>query len=118
MSTEAAERPDPRVSGAIEQLQGLIRQRYPAAEFEVSTDPEEPENVHLITTVDLEDPDEVLDLVLDRVLEFQVEQRIPVHVIPVRSPRRILESLDEQRRNRPLRPRGTASLARDVLGQR
>src|SRR5437867_8817454 len=117
MSIEATERPDRRVSAAIEQLQGLIRQHYPAAEFEVSTDPEEPENVHLITTVDLEDPDEVLDLVLDRVLELQVEQRIPVHVIPVRSPQRILQSLDEPRRNRPLRPAGSASLARDVLGQ-
>src|SRR5436305_7440714 len=112
MCTEASVRPDSRVTAAIEQLQALIQQRYPAADFEVSTNPEEPENVHLITAVDLEDPDEVLDLVLDRVLDLQIEQRIPVHVIAIRSEERILQTLDEPSRNKPSRPRGKKSPAR------
>src|SRR5205085_12420539 len=101
MSTEAAERPDSRVTAAIEQLQAVVQQRYPAAEFEVSTNAEEPENVHLITAVDLEDPDELLDLALDRLLDLQIEERIPLHVIPSRSEAGILQTMDGPRRNKP-----------------
>ena len=90
-----------RMHGALDELRGLIRAHYPQARFSVTRGHDEPENVHLITTVDLEDADEVLDLVIDRVVELQVEERIPVHVIPVRPVERVLETLRERERFEP-----------------
>lgn len=84
---------DRRTQNALAELMSLIRSKYPDAEFDVSTGHDDPENIHLITTVDLDDPDEVSDLVADRLIELQVEDRIPVYVIPVRTPARILAEL-------------------------
>lgn len=92
------ERLAPRVQGALDELRSTITERYPTASFAISRDVEEPENVHLMTTVDLDDPEEVLDLVIDRLIELQVEERIPVHVIPIRTPERILAELRAERR--------------------
>src|SRR5205814_3366851 len=84
---------DSRMQRALDELRGVITARYPRATFEIVRDRDEPENVDLLTTVDLEDPDEVLDVVLDRLVQLQVEERIPVHVIPLRTPERILADL-------------------------
>src|SRR5436309_2917370 len=86
---------DIRTRAALEDLRLRIRERYPTATFDVSHDPDEPVNVLLTTTVDVDDPDDVLDLVMDRLLELQVEERIPVYVIPVRTPERILAAIKE-----------------------
>lgn len=90
MKHEQADQNDPRVAQALAELEQTIRERYPNARFAVSYGADEPENVHLLTTVDLVDPDEVVDLVLDRLVDLQVEEGIPVYVIPVRTPERIL----------------------------
>jgi hypothetical protein len=79
----------PRMQQALEELQGVIRQHYPTATFAVSRGEDDPEAVHLTTTVDLDDPDEVLDVVIARLLELQVEEQLPVYVIPVRAPERV-----------------------------
>jgi len=75
---------------AIKELEGAIGHRYPTATFEVSRGEDDPEAVHLTTTVDLDDPDEVLDLVIARVMELQVEEKLPLYVIPVRTPERVV----------------------------
>lgn len=103
MSQEHAERLDPRVQRALDELRSTIQERYPTAGFSVSRGHDEPENIHLIATVDLEDPDEVGDLVSDRLIELQVEERIPVYVIPVRTPERILAELQTEAGKRPQR---------------
>jgi hypothetical protein len=92
-----------RVQGAIDELRQTILQRYPDAQFSVTRGPDEPENIHLITTVDLDDPEEVLDLVLDRMIELEVDERIPVYVIPVRTPGRILAELKPGRKSDRIR---------------
>jgi hypothetical protein len=74
---------------ALEELQEIIGQHYPTATFAVSRSEDDPEAVHLTTTVDLDDPDEVLDVVIARVMELQVEEKLPVYVIPVRTPERV-----------------------------
>lgn len=98
MSAEHGENLDLRMQSALEELRGVIGVRYPGATFAVARDRDEPDNVDLLTTVDLEDPDEVLDLVLDRLIQLQVEERIPVHVIPMRTPERILAELKGERK--------------------
>ena len=104
MSKEHAEGLDPRTQGALDELRQVIGERFPSAQFEVAFGHDEPKNVHLMTTVDLDDPDEVLDLVIDRLVELQVEERIPVYVIPLSTPERRLAALRaEQRPERTVR---------------
>jgi hypothetical protein len=100
MSAERTNPIDPRVQSAVDELEGLIRGQYPTATFEVSHGQDEPENIHLTATVDVDDPDEVLKAVIDRVVELQVEERIPIHVIPIRTPERILASMSNETRAR------------------
>jgi hypothetical protein len=99
MSQEQEQPPelDARAHQAIAELEQTIRQRYPAAAFELSPSPEDPRSIHLIAIVDVDDPDEVGDLVLDRVLDLSVEEGIPVHVIPVRPTERIAAEKQRQR---------------------
>jgi hypothetical protein len=92
---------DPRIRQAIDELRRTIRERYPSAQFAVERGHDEPENVHLITTVDLDDPDEVVDLVLDRMIELEVDERIPLYVIAVRTPERILAATGPPGRRDP-----------------
>ncbi len=84
---------DSRTQSALIELRDLIQSRYPTASFEISRGHDEPINIHLDVTVDIDDPFEVLDMVLDRLLEFQIDERIPIHVIPVRTPERIEAAL-------------------------
>jgi hypothetical protein len=78
---------DPRRTQAIEELSDLIRQYYPTATFGVSPDPDEPDVTILWTTVDVDDTDEVLDLVIERQLQWQIEEGVPVYVMPLGTPR-------------------------------
>lgn len=84
---------DAKTEAAIEDLRRRIVSQYPTATFEVSRNVDEPRNVHLTAIVDLDEPGDVLDLVIDRVVELQVDEGIPVHVIPVRTPERILAAM-------------------------
>jgi hypothetical protein len=42
----------------------------------------------LLAVADVNDPDEVGDLVVERVVALHVEEGIPLHVIPLRTPER------------------------------
>ena len=59
-----------------------------------------PEVTHLTTTVDVDDPDEVVDLVIDRMLELTIDEGIPVYVIPIRTPERVATLRQEERTRR------------------
>lgn len=83
-----------RVRDAIAELQAMISRRYPTAVFQVARDLDEPANVLLKTILGLDDPDDVFDLVSERLLELQVDERVPVHVIPLRTPKRVLASMN------------------------
>lgn len=80
--------PDPRLREAIAELRQLIRDHHPEAIFSIGIG-DDPEGVWLTATVDVDDPDEVVDLYIDRILEMQVEEGLPLHVLPVRTPERI-----------------------------
>ena len=73
---------------AISELTSLIRSRYPTAAFDVSPDPDDPDLTLLWATVDVDDTDEVLDLVMERALQLQVDEGVPVYVVPIRTPER------------------------------
>jgi hypothetical protein len=89
MRTEQAPRLSPRMQQAVDELTGLVRTHYPEATFRVSRSPEDRRGIHLLATVDVEDTDTVMDIVVDRVVELQVEQHLPIHVIPLHTPARV-----------------------------
>jgi hypothetical protein len=66
----------------------LVRHRYPDATFRVARSPEDPETILLKPVVDVDDRDEVLSLVLDRLGELQIEEQLPLFVVPLRPPAR------------------------------
>ena len=79
---------DPHVQAAVVELQALIQQHYPTATFQEKLG-EDPEGTYLMATVDVEDTDEVVDVYIDRLLEFQIDAGIAVYVVPIRPLKRI-----------------------------
>jgi hypothetical protein len=73
---------------ALDELKDLVRQRYPDATFRVARSPENPETVLLKPVIDVEDRDEVMDVVIDRLVELQNVEQLPLFVVPVRSKER------------------------------
>jgi hypothetical protein len=90
------------VQGAVEELRALIAERYPGARFDVF-ERDDPEGVRLQATVDIEDTDEVMDVVMDAVYDIQVERGLPVYVVTEQSLPRVTEQLRARaRRTSPL----------------
>ena len=90
MGTEREPKLTPRMREALSELEGLIREHYPDAVFRVTRSPDDTRAVLLMTTLDIDDRDAVVDLVIDRVMQFQLEEHLPVHVIPVRPRERVV----------------------------
>jgi hypothetical protein len=72
-----------RIEYAARELQATISARYPAATFRLVRAADDPLAYHLLAAVDVDDPDDVGDLVLDRMLGMQIDEGIPLHVIPL-----------------------------------
>ena len=78
---------DPPMTAAIDDLRSLISARYPSTTFELA-EGEDPDGLYLTATVDVDDPDEVVDLFVERLTDLQVEDGLPLYVIPIRTPER------------------------------
>jgi len=72
----------------VEELKGLILERHPEATFEISPGPENPTAIHLHAYVDLDDPFEMTDEIIDRIVDIQIDHEIPLSVAPHRTPER------------------------------
>ena len=98
-----------RIPTALAELRQMITRRYPDAGFAVAPGPEDATETHLIVRVDLDDTDEVLDLIMDRLLYFQVDEGLPVYVSPRRTPARrdAMWAARQQQGTSPLPPLGT-----------
>lgn len=84
MRAEREPKLSPRMQAALEELKGLVRERYPEATFQITRSPEDEKTILLKPVVDVEDRDEVMDVVIDRLVELQSEEQIPVFVVPIR----------------------------------
>jgi hypothetical protein len=80
---------DERLNSAIAELQELILHHFPEATFCIESGIDDPEAIHLVATVDVEDRFDVLDLVSEHVMDIQIDAGIPIFVIPRRTPERI-----------------------------
>ncbi|MCX6020192.1 MAG: hypothetical protein NTZ05_00380 [Chloroflexi bacterium] len=79
----------PRIRAALDELQATIARNYPAATFQV-TEGDDPTGIYLRVTVDVEDTDDVVDVYIDRLVDLQVEEHLPVYVLTLQSPERDL----------------------------
>ena len=98
----------PRLEPVIAALQQQVTRRYPDARFEVF-EAEDPRGTYLRAVVDVEDTDEVVDLVIDRPLDLQVEERLPLYFVVSRPSERRLE------RPRPGVETGPGAVGRALL---
>ena len=90
---------DARSQRAIDELSAVIRTHYPSATFATRPGIDDPEATYLIATVDVDDPDDVLDAVVDRLLTLQVEEGLSVYVLPIHPPQRVAETMRRQHRD-------------------
>ncbi len=88
MTREERKHNDQHIERAVAELQAMIVARYPEATFAVWQG-EDPIGTYLTATVDVPDTDDVTDLIIERLIVMQVEEELPVYVIPVRPIARI-----------------------------
>jgi hypothetical protein len=95
--------PQPAVAAAPTELDDHIRAQFPTATF-VVTQEDDPTRVYLTATVDIDDPDEVVDLGIDRQLTLQIGDGLPLSVVPVRTPERVAKQVAQaaQKRRAPI----------------
>lgn len=80
---------EPKMQAAIDELAGMIAARYPSAQFRVSHHPEEPTTILLDAIVDVDDTEEVLDVVLERMEQLRLDVGVPILVLPLHTPERV-----------------------------
>jgi hypothetical protein len=93
----------PAMEEAINELKGTISERFPQASFVVE-EGFDPKGIYLVTTVDIADTDEVMDVVGDRLVELQVEEGLPIYVTSLRPIQRVLAELREREQASSLSP--------------
>ncbi|MGH2353292.1 MAG: hypothetical protein ACRDI2_22870 [Chloroflexota bacterium] len=59
----------------------------------------------------MDDTTEVIDLIVDRMLELQIDEGLPVYVIPIHTPERVATTLATQSAAGRSPARGTVLLA-------
>ena len=92
MSYDCSRYDDARIRAVTADLQSLILEHYPDAAFAVS-EGEDPPGIYLHVTVDVEDIDKVVDVFIDRPVDLQLDEGLPVYVIPVRPLERTVAEL-------------------------
>ena len=93
----------PAMEKGVNELKGRISARFPQASFVVE-EGFDPKGVYLVTTVDIADTDEVIDIVGDRLVELQVDEGLPIYVTPLRPIQRVIAELREREHTPPASP--------------
>jgi hypothetical protein len=88
---------------AVNELKGRIAERFPQASFVVE-EGFDPKGIYLVTTVDIADTDEVMEVIGDRLVELQVEEGLPIYVTPLRPIARVIAELREREAATPPAP--------------
>lgn len=109
MSASRTAKANDRITAAVAELKALVLQRYPEASFNV-TRGDDPEGVYIWASIDADDLDLVTDFLANRLLELQVDEDLPVYVVPIRPVERVLA---EFRAERALQAEDTSPQRRD-----
>jgi hypothetical protein len=86
----------PKMQAAIDELKGMIVARFPVATFDVRQR-YDPPGVSLHAIVDVDDTDEVFEVVVDRLIDLQVYEGVPIYVVPQWPRERIWADFEERR---------------------
>ena len=81
-----------RIEEVLGEFKGMIAERFPQATFAVERG-DDPPGIYLVATVDVEDADDVFAVVVERLLEVQIEEGLPVYVTAIRPVERTLAEL-------------------------
>jgi len=100
MTTTSVALDTPQMNAAIAEIKQRILEHFPEATFEVGPG-EDPSGMYLIATVDLEDLGEVVDLFLDRLVDIQIDEELPLYVITTRPIARTREMVRRERERMP-----------------
>jgi hypothetical protein len=100
MTNEPSAFQSPRMEAAMEEINYLIQQRFPEATFDAGPG-EDPMGMHLVATVDLEDLGDVEDLHIGRLVDMQVDELLPLYVIPTRPIERSPRMMRREREKSP-----------------
>jgi hypothetical protein len=92
MKPESQIRLTPRMQEAVEELKRLITAHFPQADI-VIEEGFDPEGIYLLTTVDIDDTDDVIAVVGDWLIELQVDEGLPIYVTPLRPIERVVAEL-------------------------
>ncbi len=68
----------------VDELKRLILELHPEARFDLGPGGADPTMIFLRAYVDLAEPFDILDEIGDRVVDIQVDEGIPLHVLPMR----------------------------------
>lgn len=79
--------PDAREKAALAELRRMIEERYPTASFAIAWE-EDPPGWYLAAVVDVDDTYEVWTIVVDRMIDYQVEDGLDVYVSLLPTPER------------------------------
>jgi hypothetical protein len=96
MATDHPLLKDQRIRAAIDEFTALIGHHFPGTDFQVFIG-DDPVGVYLRAIVDIDDPDEVTDLIIDRLVTVQVDEGLPFYVIPIRTLERVLASMEQDK---------------------
>jgi hypothetical protein len=89
MTSEPLQGQSQWITGAVNELADLIRRHYPEATFQIVPAEDDASIVHLVARVDVDDTEDVADLVMDRMIQMQIDEGLPIYVIPLRTAERI-----------------------------
>jgi hypothetical protein len=90
----------PRIREAIDELEGMIVERFPQATFVVQ-EGDDPPGIYLLATVDIDDTDEVVDIIGDRLVDLEVHEELPLYFVPLRPIERVMEEIRKQAEHAP-----------------
>lgn len=90
---------DPHMQAAIKEIQELILAKFPGTTFTVG-EWDEPSSVYMRAIVDVDDTDEVTELFIDRLVDFQVDENLPIYVVTIRTPERRAAAFEREQRKR------------------
>ena len=71
-----------RLEPIVDEFKQTICARFPETQFEQYIG-EDPDGLYLAAIVDIDDPDEAIDLIIDRLVDVQTEEMLPLHVVAV-----------------------------------
>jgi len=75
------------MEAAITEMMERIAQRFPTTIFEIY-EGEDPDGIYLAAIIDTDDLEEATDPFRDRIVDLQIDEELPLFVIPERTPER------------------------------